>query len=531
MTENDDRAAEIVMRLEAQLTGAGGPYELSGVSGEPGRDRSFVRGPHTLVQLYTRAMTNGAAPLLITDDDRHSYDDIFARSASIACQLPQKSGRIALNLDRPEDWVAGLIAVTGAGAAAVLVGRPEQEAIREAQIASAGCVVLPNDIVCLSSSDQPTQVEFGAPRPDDEAIVLFSSGSTGAPKAIVHTHGTIVAGLNSMMMLGALAGRLATRPAAPMRRSARPMTLLLTPLAYVAGYSALLLAMITGGSVVVTTFPEDPLCIGEAVQRHEVQTIVGLSLDTFTQLVRLPGAERLLSSLRRLQVHGGFLPDGFVAELRDRFPNLQLMGGYGMSETGGAIASAPVERVLGPKDAAGRLSPAVAVRIVDRDGLVLPEGYPGLLEVKGPMLMRGYADAVPGHAGSNDDGWFETGDIGRMWPDRWLEIVSRDDASATIEEAGALRVIEAAALSVNGVTDAVAVRLTSSDIHLFVEQPDATMDDVAIGHALDQAVRGTTVVATHMLPHFDRTGSGKVDRTRLRGLAEATLPAVDASGS
>lgn len=512
MTTSDSAAVAAVLRLEAQLAGIGGPFELAGdVDGS----RVFVRGPQTLPELYARAATNGAAPLILTDRGVHSYADILAQSARIAGNLSQRCRRVALIAARPNAWVASLIAVTGAGAAAVLVGDDERHA---AWVASAGCSVVSDKDADLLGRTQPA---VAPPLPEHAALLSFTSGSTGVPKAIIHTHATVLAGLKSMMMLGALAGRLAARPIPPARRPARPVTMVLTQLSHVAGYSAILLAMMTGGAVAVTDDPDDPAAVARAVHRHGAQSIVGLSRDTFAQLVRLPNAEQLLASLRRLQIHGGCLPAVFAADVRARFPDLQLMTGYGMTETGGAIASAPVERTICPGIAACRLSPAVAARIVDRDDAILVNGRPGRLQVKGPMLMQAYEGAANGHAARTNDGWLETGDIGRLWPGRWLEVLGRDELGASIDEAVRLRTVEAAAMSVEGVADAVALHREQDGLHLFVESQRAAADTARMRDALYFAVPETVVAAIHVLPRLTRTRSGKVDRASLRAMMEA----------
>jgi long-chain acyl-CoA synthetase len=137
-------------------------------------------------------------------------------------------------------------------------------------------------------------------------------------------------------------------------------------------------------------------------------------------LLAQPVEEFDLSELRYLSSGAAPLPAALRLEVERRIPSVSVMEGYGCTETAGIISATPPGRYQ--PGTVGVPVPGVEVRIVSLTGEPLPAGQDGEIVVRGPNVMAGYwRETAP----SVEDGWFPTGDIGRLGADGYLSIVDR----------------------------------------------------------------------------------------------------------
>jgi acyl-CoA synthetase (AMP-forming)/AMP-acid ligase II len=132
-----------------------------------------------------------------------------------------------------------------------------------------------------------------------------------------------------------------------------------------------------------------------------------------------------ISSITNVGIGGQATPPNLLAELRMFFPKAAPGGGFGMTETNGAIASATGEEYLAKPAASGRVLMGSEVSIRDEDGLELPLGGVGEIWVRSPLVMAGYWNQPEANATALRDGWLATGDIGRLDENRFITIVDR----------------------------------------------------------------------------------------------------------
>lgn len=514
--------------LERRLVGPGGPFEIGqGPEGVP----RYANGPRSLTDLYGRARRGGDKPLFARGAERRSYSDIFEPALAIADHLNREgwSGRrIALMLDDGPEWLVWFVAITAAGASCVLPPPIGSDDLISRCCETARCdavVSAPSDRLDRSGLpnlfDLPKAQE-AAPTmdvsPEVEAIVTFTSGSSGAPKGVMHSHGSLVAGLRNMMLGGALANHMlptSAAPSAPSERPQAPSTLLLSPFAYIAGYSAFLLSIATGGRIILPESSGDDAVLA-AAKMEGIQSLGGASPDLIRRLVRHPAALDSLTSLRRLQLHGAALQRSLVEELQQFVPSAQLFTGYGLSETAGSIAMATVAQVIDEVGGCGRLLPSVDVRVVDEAGALLPPGSRGALEVRGDMLMTGYLDEARTAETMTQDGWYRTGDMGHLEDGRWLNVMGRlgDQIAGTEGFAGP---VEDAVRIACGVDDAAVTSSTDGTaliLYLQIRQRQ-TIDKASAIEVLKSAAGWDGAIDVRCLKAFPRTASGKVDRLRL----------------
>jgi malonyl-CoA/methylmalonyl-CoA synthetase len=242
---------------------------------------------------------------------------------------------------------------------------------------------------------------------DDLAGLIYTSGTTGRPKGAMLTHANLESNARTLHRIwGFVPG---------------DVLLHALPIFHVHGlYVALNTAFLNASSILwLETFD------AADVVRLLPQATVFMGVPTFyTRLLADPRFDRLTCRSLRLLVSGSapLLPATHAAVV-ERTGQL-ILERYGMTETG-MIASNPLagERLPGT---VGFPLPGVEVRIADRDGLELPCGSAGMVEVRGPNVCKGYWRREADRARDfRNDGYFITGDVGTMDAEGRLRIVGR----------------------------------------------------------------------------------------------------------
>lgn len=253
--------------------------------------------------------------------------------------------------------------------------------------------------------------------PDDIAVIIFSSGSTGIPKGILLTHFNIVSNVDAVLELF------------PLERRDRILGCL--PLFHSFGYMATLwLPLMTGCGVVYHPVPTDAKTIGELIEKYKGTFL--LSTPTFCQAYLRRCTREQFASLRFIVVGAEKLRDPLRKEFQERFGK-ELLEGYGVTEMAPVVAvNSPdyqdsKEPQPGHKPGTvGRPIPGVAARIVDPDTRQpLPPDQPGMLLVKGPNRMAGYLNAPELTAQVFHGDWYITGDIAAIDEDGFIRITDR----------------------------------------------------------------------------------------------------------
>lgn len=510
-----------------RLTGTGGPFETKEL--ESGILR-FVRPPHSLSDVYRRAERAEGKILLVAGEQCHEYRDVFRRARALSHEIDRRSlagRRIALVVDEGAEWIAWFLAITGAGATCVMppAGAPSDVLANCLAIANCAAVVgtswfdLPRlDAEPGGSTEVGASMAWPALDPAREALVAFTSGSSGVPKGVLHTHRSLLSGLRNMLLGGAIASQMtdAAQGSAAPGRPSQPATLLLAPMGYVAGFSTLLLTLMSGGKIVLAAHPDDPHDLAEVIYRQSVQSIAGGSPALIRRLMDHCSASTHLGSLRRVQLHGEGLQASLLQRISEVLPDLHVMTGYGLTETAGSVAIAPAQRVAATLGGCGRIVPSVEVRIIDASGAPAVCGQSGHIELRGDMLMSGYLTAVPGPRSFTSDGWFMTGDVGSIDPGGWLRVVERSGN----DRAGHGRAVELAAeealRTLGEIQEAVCI-LGVGRIDAFLEpRPGRKLEHEKLRARISKEIGASCgQIALHILDRIPRLASGKVDRMAL----------------
>ncbi|MEO6989727.1 MAG: AMP-binding protein, partial [Aquihabitans sp.] len=249
--------------------------------------------------------------------------------------------------------------------------------------------------------------------PADRSDIIFTSGTTGAPKGAILTHGASVRTYE------------AWSEAVGLRQGDRYLTVY--PFFHTAGLKSALLACVLRGATLIPQGVFDPVQVMKTVAQVGVTVLPGPPTVFQTLLDHPDRADHDLSGIRLSVTGAAVVPVSVIERMRNDLGIDEVVTGYGLTETTGTVSMCshtdPPDVVA---HTVGRPLPGVEVRIVGTDGDVLPAGQAGEVQVRGFNVMEGYfADAEATAATIDGDGWLATGDVGLVDDDGNLRITDR----------------------------------------------------------------------------------------------------------
>lgn len=348
--------------------------------------------------------------------------------------------------------------------------------------------------------------------PDECCAILYTSGTTSAPKGARISGRAMLANLHNWCTAQAL--------------TAQDVTLTGAPLAHIGGLQSLLIPLLCGGRAVV--LPQWDADVAVATIEAERVTLMSGPPVFLADLVER--YERGAGAGPRL---GRFLSGGAAtpSSLIERAEAVGVVASrcYGMTETVGTIAqSTPDDPLPARRDTDGRLLPGTQVRVVDDAGVPVPAGELGHLQIRSGQLMLGYTDPALTVA-QLTDGWFFPGDLGRLDADGRLTMAGRSkDIINRGGEKFSAQDIEAALAACPGIREAAVVGLPDERLGEKIGAFLVLSDGVAwtgpepVLAALEAArlARPKYPVAWFVLDELPRTASGKVQKNLLLVHAE-----------
>lgn len=251
--------------------------------------------------------------------------------------------------------------------------------------------------------------------PDDLAVLLFTAGTAGAPKAAMLSHGNLAANVEQVQ----------THPALAL--AATDIGLGLLPFFHVFGLNVVLGLSLRAGASVVLLDGFDPPGSIEAIRRHRI-TVVAAVPPVYAAWLRLDAAEAppdAFASVRLAVSGAAALVESIAAGMRSRF-GVEVHDGYGLTEASPAVTTTALGGAGARPGSIGPPIPGVAVRLVDVDGEDALIGDPGEIWVRGPNVFAGYwRDPEQTAEVLTETGWLRTGDVATVDDDGYLELVGR----------------------------------------------------------------------------------------------------------
>ncbi len=275
-------------------------------------------------------------------------------------------------------------------------------------------------------ASQPTGEVASEIADDDTTILLFTSGTTGRPKAVPLCHDAFV--------LFALEN---VEPASP---DIEERNILTVPLYHVAGIQAMLPA-VYGGRTLIMMRQFDLKEWLETVQRERA-TRAMLVPTMLKWIIESPDFDKYdLSSLQVITYGAAPMPFEVIRKAIERMPQVQFINGYGQTESASTLTTLGPEdhRIVGTDEekqtkwkrlesSIGKPLSDVEIRIVDDEGKSLPVKGIGEIQAKGPRIMKGYwGDERKTLQTMTQDGWLRTGDLGYVDDEGYVYLTGRAD--------------------------------------------------------------------------------------------------------
>lgn len=395
----------------------------------------------TLCSRVERVARDAPARTALVDGDRHAdYAGFWRQARRFAARLRETGlrdgDRVAIILPNRIEaavacygtWLAGGIAVPLNAQARLRDFLPwlqhcgARHVVHEAAHRDVveAIAQLPAPPACTALEDGQALVDGNAgepppttllPEASDPALLLYTSGTTGAPKGVMLTHANLLANAQAIVDY--------------LRLDASDRVLSVLPFYYAYGASVLHTHLISGACVVLGPGLMFPHLVLDAIEQAEATGFSGVP-STFALLLEpLAARARPLSSLRYLTQAGGAMSPALTRRVRELLPTPRLYVMYGQTEATSRISWLPPERLDDKLGSVGIPVTGVQWRIRREDGAAAAPGEDGEVCVRGPNVMAGYWNNPEATAQVLRDGWLHTGDLGHLDADGFLYLQGR----------------------------------------------------------------------------------------------------------
>ena len=463
-----------IRQAHALLTAPGSPLEMDEIEIRGVRTRVWKNLPPTLRELLQLGRTAHATKeFLVYENDRATFESFYRAAVAVADELERqgvkKGDRVALIMRNLPEWPAifygaeilGCIVTplnawwTGpeleyglvdSGAKIAFVDAERLERISEHLVncPDLKCVYvsrypdeLPNPIVTrledvlgnvndwMKLPDAPLpDVPLG---PEDDATILYTSGTTGRPKGALGTHRNMLS--NIMASASAAARnflRRGEKPPTPNPDEPQRSILLSVPFFHATGCFAILNPTVAAGGKIVLMRKWDAEQAMQLIEREKINAAGGVPTIAW-QLIEHPARAKYdLSSLESVSYGGAPSAPELVKKIVETFPKSLPGNGWGMTETSATCTTHSAEDYENRPSSCG---PAVAVcdlKIMNPEGThELPLGEVGELWASGPNIVKGYWNKPEATAATFVDGWVRTGDLARLDEEGFCFIIDR----------------------------------------------------------------------------------------------------------
>jgi long-chain acyl-CoA synthetase len=276
-----------------------------------------------------------------------------------------------------------------------------------------------SDVIPLDrlTNGQPETFETAPTDPDDTAVILYTSGTTGQPKGAELTHLNMV--MNAMTSAELCAGSHA--------EDGHHTTVITLPLFHATAQTAQMNSYLHLGGTLVLLPRFEPASLVESIVRERATHWIGVP-TMYWSLIRYVREKNIdvtaaAKNLRLVNSGGAPMPVELMKDFEQIF-DVRIVEGYGLSETAPVACFNHPDRPAKP-GTVGQPVFSVDVRCVDDNDVPVPDGQPGEVVIRGHNVMKGYYKNPTATAEAMRGGWFHTGDIGVLDPEGYLSIVDR----------------------------------------------------------------------------------------------------------
>ena len=464
-----------IAEAHARLTGPGAPFEIAEATIRGVPTRTWKNAPPTLRDVFLNGMRFKDREFLVHEDERATFDAFGRATLTLAHRLiadgVRKGDRVAVIMRNLPEWPVAFWAGQLAGAIVTPLNAWWTGAELEYGLADSGAKVaivdderlerlsahlksLPGlervyvsrlrtaagddrcrrlEEVIGAVNDWGGLPELALPEvplaPEDDATILYTSGTTGKPKGALGTHRNMTSNIGAGGISAARNFLRAGQPLPELDATKLPQrcTLLVIPMFHATGLSATLSPALNAGGKIVLMRKWEAEPAMRLIEREKVTATGGVPTIAW-QLIEHPARAKYdLSSLVTVTYGGAPSAPELVRKIAETFPGSQPGNGWGMTETTATFTSHLGKDYEHRPDSAGPAAPVGEMQIRDpADGrTVLPAGAVGELWVKGPQVVKGYWNKPEATAETFVDGWLRTGDLARLDEEGFLFIIDR----------------------------------------------------------------------------------------------------------
>ncbi|MFO1117517.1 MAG: class I adenylate-forming enzyme family protein [Beijerinckiaceae bacterium] len=450
------------------LTAPGSPFEMAEADIRGRRMRIWKNAPPTLRDVFLTGRGFSERIFLVHEDERVTFE-AFARavlklSEWMQAQGVSKGDRVAIVMRNLPEWPVSFYAAIMLGAIAtplngwwsgeeLLYGLKDSGAKfliadgdRFARIADhvGECPALEKIVVTRavpargiaalesiigepgSWKDIPDRpVPSVAIDPEDDASILYTSGTTGNSKGAIQTHRNSTCAILAAMFAGARnfvrRGEPVPTPDPDLQRA----MLISIPFFHTTGTHAILCPALATGAKIVMMRRFEPVRAMQLIERERITTAGGVPTIAW-QIIEHPERSKYdLSSLEAVSYGGAPASSELVKRIVEVFPKSAPGIGWGMTETTSTFTSHSAEDYRNRPESAGPCIPVCDMKIVDDAGATLPANSVGELWVRGPDVVRGYWNKPEATEKAFEGEWLKTGDLAKIDEEGFLFIVDR----------------------------------------------------------------------------------------------------------
>jgi len=464
-----------IAEAHGRLTAPGAPFEIEEKVIRGVVTRTWKNAPPTLRDVFVNGLRFREREFLVYEDDRATFDGFARATLTLAHRLQadgvRKGDRVAVIMRNLPEWpvtfwagqLLGAIVTplnawwTGAeleygladsGTKVAFVDDerldrivefldklPDLEKVYVTRHAAEGA---PAKTTRLEDVIGPVNSWGGLPElampdvpldPEDDATILYTSGTTGRPKGALGTHRNMTSNIGAGGISAARNFLRAGEPLPEMDPTKTPQrcTLLVVPMFHATGLSATLGPTLNAGGKIVLMRRWDAEPAMRLIEREKVTSTGGVPTIAW-QLIEHPARAKYdLSSLAAVTYGGAPSAPELVRKIGEIFPGSQPGNGWGMTETTATFTSHLGKDYENRPDSAGPAAPVGEMHVRDpADGkTILPAGSVGELWCKGPQVVKLYWNKPEATAETFEDGWLRTGDLARIDEEGFLFIIDR----------------------------------------------------------------------------------------------------------